>query len=148
MCDEQRLEHYLDRGIPTDSGCLEWPGALTTCGYPRVGINGNCNVRLTRLIVECKEGHKLQNDEVARHTCDNPICINPDHLVVGTAWDNMNDRDSRDRSATAKLTVADVKEIKETYTKYYGVLQDLSKKYSVSPSTIFAIVHGKTWKWV
>ena len=75
-----------------DGECRVWTRALNTDGYPAM-FN---NVKVHRLV------YQLVNDEditglVVRHTCDNPKCINPDHLLKGTPTDNMRDRDERDR---------------------------------------------------
>lgn len=90
------IEHYLSRAITTDSGCMEWQGALTTCGYPVVSRGGNSNVRLTRVIFE--HFHHELGILVVRHLCDNPKCINPCHLVSGTTYDNIRDRHTRGRT--------------------------------------------------
>ncbi|AFU62949.2 endonuclease [Pseudomonas phage UFV-P2] len=74
--------------------CLVWKGAVKR-GYPRVGINGNSNARLHRYIFEVVNG---ELPEVVRHTCDNPLCINPQHLIAGTQYDNVQDRNDRDRT--------------------------------------------------
>lgn len=88
---------------------------------------------------------------VIRHGCDNPSCINPDHLSVGTQRENVMDRESRGRRdvkgeqvGTAKLTETDI----------LGILAsdisgaDLARKYGVSPSTISLIRLGKSWRHV
>lgn len=86
-----------------------------------------------------------------RHKCDTPICINPEHLEVGTHQDNMRDMVERKRhnygekSPVAKLTEADVLEIKEMLFK--GITQkEIAKKYDVHPSTISMINTGKNWR--
>ena len=86
---------------------------------------------------------------VVRHTCDNKLCINPDHLVLGTHNDNVQDRVNRNRSAKgenngrAKLTVEQVKEIRNDtiLTKI-----QLGRKYGVDPKTIFQILNFQIWK--
>lgn len=91
------------------------------------------------------------------HRCDNPPCVNPDHLFVGTQIENMLDRDRKGRtgvekrwgekSGAAVLTEKQVKEIRAYYRK--GVIGRgcyvIAKKYKVAASTIYAIVKGEHW---
>lgn len=90
---------------------------------------------------------------VIRHSCDNPICVRPDHLSVGTHADNVADRVARGRSAVgsrngrAKLTEDDVRKIRQELVK--GVSRAaLARLYSVDNAVIRQIDLGKTWKCV
>lgn len=96
----------------------------------------------------------LIEGSVVRHTCDNPRCINPKHLVIGTVQDNIDDMVSRGRQRTlvgeqnpmAKLSDADVETIRSTYvrnSKTHGTVA-LSKLYGVSQTGISAITRGET----
>lgn len=76
--------------------CLEWTRCLNTDGYPRMGVAGNSNIKVHRLVKELHSGENITG-KVVRHTCDNPKCINPDHLVVGSISDNVRDMDERGR---------------------------------------------------
>ena len=57
-----------------------------------------------RYALERKLGRELEPGEVARHTCDNPICVNPDHLLPGTQRDNVDDMMRRGRHCSHKKT--------------------------------------------
>lgn len=91
-----------------------------------------------------------------RHTCDNPSCINPEHLLIGTHQDNVDDKVSRDRQVkgvavhTAVLTEEDVLHIRKVYKSYhrqYGS-SALGRLYGVCNTTINCIVNNKTWRSV
>lgn len=74
------------------NGCKNWTRALNTDGYPTM----YGNVKVHRLIYVLITGEDISG-KVVRHTCDNPLCINPDHLISGTVLDNIQDMVDRDR---------------------------------------------------
>ena len=95
--------------------------------------------------------------EVVRHTCDNPACVNPDHLLPGTHLDNM--RDSRERKQhahgeghyAAKLTDDDVRLIKRLmkkgkYSKYTH--RDVAKMFGITHRTVGLIMTGDRWNHI
>jgi len=94
----------------------------------------------------------LPSDQYVLHKCDNPICVNPLHLFVGTHADNMRDMVSkgRERGAVgtknggAKLTEQQVKEIRAS-SEIYKVI---SEKYGISDSMISNIKLGRSWTHV
>jgi len=89
-----------------------------------------------------------------RHKCDNPACINPEHLIVGTHQDNMNDMVARGRSNTARgssngnsvLTEELVKLIRKEYRT--ATLKEVGAKYKIHYSTVSLIIKGKLWNHV
>lgn len=82
-----------------------------------------------------------------RHTCDNPSCINPEHLILGTHSDNMKDKVERNRQSrlfgksngNCKLTSEQIEEIRQSEDKQIR----LAERYGVSKSLIGAIVRGE-----
>ena len=89
------------------------------------------------------------------HTCDNPCCVNPEHLFAGTRQDNIDDRERKGRNnppkgekyAKAKLTEADVLTIREK--RLQGVsFGKLAKEYGVCKKTIQDAVSGKHWSYL
>lgn len=85
------------------------------------------------------------------HTCDNPKCVNPDHLYLGTDADNMSDKVERGRQMrgedvnTAKLTVDDVVEFRESYASGTSMAV-LCERFAISKSQASRIVRGRSWK--
>jgi hypothetical protein len=77
--------------------CMVWSGAINTDGYPRISYRGDCNVKVHRLVYELTHDINITG-KVIRHICDNPLCINPDHLLLGTPKENVEDRKLRGRS--------------------------------------------------
>jgi len=85
------------------------------------------------------------------HHCDNPICINPEHLFLGTSADNRQDAMQKERLPCGenhgrhKLTEADVRAIR---ADRISSQRALAREYGVSHSNICAIKTGATWGWL
>ena len=97
----------------------------------------------------------VESLEVVRHTCDNPGCCNPSHLINGTILENVQDRDMKGRGnqargaqkVNAKLTEKDVLEIRKRYSN--GEKQTMiAINYGVNHSHISGIVNKKKWAWL
>lgn len=90
---------------------------------------------------------------MGRHTCDNPRCVRPDHIVEGTQFDNVQDRVERNRQPRgsevggSKLTEADVIEIKKML-KAKVFQRVIAAQFGVHQATIHEIHRGKTWTHV
>lgn len=133
-----------------NSGCWLWTGALQN-GYGTLNFRGS-RVYAHRASYEMHKGEIHRGMHVC-HRCDVTICINPDHLWLGTCADNHADRDGKGRQArgakthTSKLTEIDVVEIRKEHAR--GVIPyQLAKRYGVAPSTIHSIIDRVTWKHV
>ncbi len=90
------LEDLLSYTAPNGE-CLEWTRCLNTDGYPRISWKGSSNGKVHRIVYELATGIDPVG-RVVRHTCDNPKCINPNHLLIGSEVDNVKDRVERGRT--------------------------------------------------
>jgi hypothetical protein len=121
---------------------------ITPEGYPLLGRKPR---RANRYIYTLYKG-EIPEGMFVRHKCDNPSCINPDHLELGTPAENSKDMVERNRSLKgssspqAKLTEEDVLQIrrKAKNTHY----KEIAQEYSVNEYTIRMIIYGKIWKHV
>lgn len=137
-------------GEPNSQGCIEWQGARVTAGYPRFRRAGN-DYLMHRYAWERVNG-PIPEGLLVRHKCDNPPCVNIDHLDTGTNADNSQDAVERDRMrkgqrhTNAKLTDDEVLEI---YRLRGSIpIPRLAKKYGVSVAAIGFIHTGRNWGWL
>lgn len=79
------------------------------------------------------------------HKCDIPLCVNPEHLFLGTHLDNERDKIAKGRHKCEKLNPDKVKELKTLMASNFGDM-NLARKYGVSYQTIWSIRTGRTWK--
>ena len=99
-------------------------------GYPIVSRGKNRNMGQHRSIYSKINKIKLKRTDIVMHTCDNKLCIEPTHLVLGTQLDNMRDKVNKNRQAkgesvgTSILTEKDVLEIREKYSpRFYNMTE-------------------------
>ena len=91
----------------------------------------------------------IPEEMVILHSCDNPACVNPDHLSIGTQKENMQDMIKKGRQNFGhfrKLTPDQMKSIRQEYIPGKVTHEFLAKKYSVTRTNISYIVRGKSWK--
>lgn len=136
------------------TACVEFNGPRNLKGYGYAWVQeAGRKVLMHRWAYIQAHGLQLQdiNGQVVRHTCDNPGCVNPAHLLLGSQADNVRDmiERRRDRKAVGvrnratKLTAADVQDIRIRYIKgsAHSNLVTLGLEYAVAPSTIAAVIH-------
>jgi hypothetical protein len=116
-------------------------------GYTNIKINYR-QVKTHRLVYFLVHGN-IPEGMVVRHSCNNPQCINPKHLILGTHADNVRDRVLSDRSAKgtqngrAKLTESKVRDI---LNNTQAGAAALARKYKVSYRLITLIRGHKLWQ--
>jgi hypothetical protein len=140
--------------IDAESGCWNWRLALNEDGYGKVLRDGR-KIGAHRFAWEREHGQPVPLGHVVRHTCDNPSCVNPAHLLIGTQQDNIRDMVRRGRQGTgrgeragnSKLTEAAVRDIRrraslgQTYTA-------IAQEYPISIAQTRNIAIGKSWAHV
>jgi hypothetical protein len=92
----ERFWSKVDKECSEFFDCWEWTGGKTVDGYGLFKLNGR-HVLAHRVSYEIEVG-KIPDGMLVLHKCDNPSCVNPDHLYTGTNQDNANDRMKRNRT--------------------------------------------------
>jgi hypothetical protein len=139
----RRFNEKVSAGDPDE--CWEWSAYTDRDGYGRFSLDGK-KLRAHRVAIRITG--RDPSGKVVRHTCDNPSCVNPRHLTLGTQADNMRDRDRRNRqprgqrNGQAKLTPEEVREIRNSTRPS----RELAKIYGVSYSQIRSIKAYRSWK--
>lgn len=151
-----RFWKHVDRRGPDE--CWEWQGRCdpptgkTTKGYGYFAGFGRMKVGAHVFAYELERG-EVGRGRVVMHTCDNPPCCNPAHLVIGTPADNMRDRLAKGHYPrgmahhNSKLTEEAVKAIRSRYAM--GEKQvALAAEFGVGQQTISRVVNGRDWDHV
>lgn len=141
--DEQRLLTY--GWDITNDGCWEIKSSRTIHGYGRVRNSSNKQEITSRMAYRVWVG-PIPDGMLVLHSCDNPPCINPEHLRIGTHFENSMDRSYRGRTGS-RLSREDVIEIRRRLDNG-ETLVELGADYGVHFATISAIKTGITWKWL
>ena len=133
--------------------CWLWTAGKIKNGYGHFGLLHK-NLKAHRVAYVIARGQIPNEKPLICHSCDNPSCVNPDHLFPGTYLDNNLDCRTKGRSnvsfgarnGTAKLSSDEVLEIRAKYRRVRGMIISLASEYSVSRSAIALIVKGENWK--
>lgn len=140
----ERIARFTSRAA---NGCLEWTGALNDAGYARIVVNGR-NLRAHRVNWEASYGPIPQGLFVL-HRCDNPKCVDPEHMFLGTIGDNTKDMMDKgrgnvgERQWCSKLTLPEVKSIRYNYPQLTH--KELAEIFGVSFQQVSRIRRGINW---
>lgn len=143
-------ESLMANTVLGKKGCLEWIGYKNPDGYGVTSVRQK-QTRTHRLSWLFHYG-KIPRGMCVCHKCDNPACINPSHLFLGTHIENMIDMTSKGRrvrfsgekNPSAKLTNKQVEEIREL-CKLGFFAKFIAPKYSISMATVYHIKNGRNW---
>lgn len=144
-------ERFFSKTIHNaESGCINWI-ACTDKGYGKFHFNGTL-ILSHRFAYILKHGQILKSQCVF-HKCDNPICVNHEHLFIGDRIDNDKDRNNKGRQFHARGELQGAHKLKE-----FQVIEirkrialgernmDLALEYKVSRDMISLIKNNKRWK--
>lgn len=151
------MARFMQNVTVTDSGCWEWRLARDRKGYARTSSQGVKKVLAHRASWTVRYGDP--GELCVLHRCDNPPCVNPKHLFLGTIADNNADMTAKGRQSIAhllhlgedhgmsKLTEADVRRVRVLYGA--GIYQrEIGRRFGITQSQVHRIVTGKKWRHV
>jgi len=147
------LKERFEAKVRKTSGCWWWTGGSFDDGYGGIqeGRRGSCMLRAHRVSWELYRGEIPTGMQVLHH-CDNSLCVNPEHLFLGTNADNVKDKVAKGRQARgsriSELVEKQVLEIRRRYNQGGCTQQELAEKYDVRQNTISRIVNRKSWTHV
>jgi len=148
-------ERFWNKVEKTDS-CWLWKGGKTDSGYGRMDLSKEGDYdRSHRISWKLTQG-AIPKGMFVCHKCDVRLCVNPDHLFIGTQKDNMRDMITKGRQRknfrphTTVLTPEQVTEIRNRLSRStaLGINKQLAKEFGVARNTISTIKHNKSWKTV
>jgi hypothetical protein len=139
-------DRFHSQYIPEpNSGCWLWEG-MSWANYGYFHLQGK-DCRAHRVAYELKNG-PIPSGKMVLHICDTPLCVNPDHLVLGSHKDNMRDMKSKNRQAKGvthnsnKLTENEVISIRSDRRSH----RIIALEYGVSHYMIGAIKRRNLWR--
>ena len=132
--------------------CWEWQGPRNHHGYGELRSRRTGRERAHRVVYEQVYG-PIPEGQLVLHKCDNPPCVRPDHLFLGTQADNMRDMTVKGRRAPTpknvygrrKLNQEEVGAIRTLYRTRSATQRELADAFGISQSQVSNIVRG--WQW-
>jgi len=152
---KNRYERFLSLfNRPNQEDCWEWNGKKNTRGYGHFHIGPKRIVGAHRVAYALRYGRIPDGLNVC-HICDNPGCVNPRHLFVGTQKDNVADRERKGRmnydhvrgenNCLSKLLRGDT-EIIRRLGRLGLTHRRIATVFGVSHKTVFDVIHRNTWQ--
>jgi len=138
---------YFFAHLIKTSSCWIWTGYNNGSGYGKFRI-GKLNVYAHRFSYSTHKG-EIPKGMFVLHKCDNPTCVNPDHLELGTQVKNLRDCVKRRRAymgekcALSKITAKQVSDLRNSYSAF---VDEKAKLFSLSRAQIANIIHVRSWR--
>lgn len=153
---------YIESKIEVnpETGCHEWRGPSTKDGYGQIGPQGIIDAfgikGAHRLAVHLYHDFEFTSrSQQVMHLCHNRSCCNPDHLKVGTASENINERETLRRMSMANMGILRPQIMTEQRVRAVFAMRDagvkiadIARTFDCAWPTIHNILTRKSWRWV
>lgn len=156
IINQSDIEHFWRHVlIPLDRDCCwMWLAYKSAQGYGQFRLSKAIQ-KAHRVSFEINIG-PIPEGLFVCHSCDNPPCVNPDHLFLGTNWDNTHDKVLKGRAqrlqgeshGRSKLTSSDVIDIRARLATGNSSQQAIASLFGVNRSIVSSILRGKLWKHI
>ena len=147
-----RFQKYVSK--PNANGCIIWTGH-TVRGYGEIGLGGKFGRSIyAHRFAYIQAFGEIPKDMCVLHKCDVPACVNPAHLFLGTKTDNSADKVAKGRQSrgecakSAKLNKNSVLKIRVAWESENVSMRCLARRFGVTFTTIWQVIHRRTWKHV
>ncbi len=143
-----QMERFWSKTEVAANGCVIWKAAKNVLGYGVFALSSQRKNVRAHHVTWMLAGHgEVPKGRILRHTCDNPSCVNVDHLALGTQADNIADKVLRNRQARgeahgmSKLSEDQVREIRASV----GPGHEIARRFGVSSVMVNYIRARKSW---
>lgn len=151
LSDSDLMRFWAKVALPDDNGCMLWTAGSSSCGYGAFKVGGKMYAA-HRLSLWLAVGPPPEDRPEAAHGCRRPRCVAPDHLRWATRVENLEDRDRHgttargELTAAAKLTAAQVRDLRARYAQGGVSQRALAAEFGVHQAQVYRIVSGKSWR--
>jgi len=143
LSDVKRFWSKVDIGGPDE--CWEWMAVRHPFGHGKIKVDGQYEYA-HRVAYSLERG--ALGDDLVLHKCDNPPCVNPNHLYLGDHTDNIRDAYNRGQRSDSPLTKQDVVEIKRKLADGEKTQREIAEEFGVVRGCIANIATGRNWSRV
>lgn len=127
--------------------CWEWRGAVTPTGYGKLQGRRPGSIVYAHRVCWSLHHRSISSGVSVLHRCDNPRCVNPAHLFIGSHKDNMRDMSRKGRCSNQRLNPFAVRSARKLRARGARVAE-IAVRLGVHSTTIQRALSGRTWKHI
>ena len=128
--------------------CWAWIGTVDRYGYGKIHLHRKTPIQKAHRVSWGVHNGPIPEGMCVLHHCDNPGCVNPAHLFLGTHGDNARDREMKHRGNHGKLNRQQALEVYKLSTQAILTQREIGQRYGIDGNTVSDIKLGITWGWV
>lgn len=146
------IAELIENSRPGPNGCIEWTGGVSGVGYGFI-MRNNKQYKTHRLMLHFTQGFDLASPLCVLHHCDNPPCINPKHLFIGTPGDNSRDMVAKRRHVFGadinRAVLNDKSVLAMFYMRAAGLNNvQIARCFGIQTSAAGKVLNRQTWRHV